>query len=720
MKLKKVVIMFICLLVFGVFNSTVYATPKKASPQIKSIGNLVITITQTDSFVLPTALKAKMSNGSNKSVSVIWDKKVDYNQVGVQRFSGNVKGYKNKVLLTLNIKDEANFEKIKKMSLYTFELKDENGDFYNVYVYEVNSKKKIATFKNGAVWAGASEGEVLYTGNMKIAYSKAGSKDVKVFHSYPRHEDGTEPKTINTSRKLIKKIETKYAGERDLLLIAEVLCSNASGINIYYINNGDLKQMQGDLSTCNAYELFFRQVDANIFERSAYDNTEGFFYVMKNKFDFNTGAIKNISEDKMTIKEYEEYIKNADKDTNIDKGNDSGEINFPDKNLEKVIRSEIKKNSGKILKSDVDKITSLNAFENNITNLEGIENLTNLTKLDLELNEISNIEPLGGLINLTDLILDRNQIGNIDSLKGLINLTSLSLNGNNITNMEPLSGLTKLTALGLGSNKIRNIEFLKRLPNLTDLNLYDCKISNIEALRELTNLTKLSLSGNQIQDYSPVSSYYNNLKYKDFTLSNKITPIIKVSTVTLNKTTGNLVVGSTDNLIATVSPSNATNKDVIWTSSNTEVATVDNTGKVTAVSAGTANITVTTVDGGKTSDCTILNEQNYFSTLVGVPKPTGLDYERNTYSRDLTKSYYNYNNEIFDINAYTKLLNSYGWINSSITNYDESVNSSSTYYGGKPVSVFYFTKGEKWLNVELLRTEYGYELMRISGQLPLN
>gem|GEM_PF-1036831 len=81
--------------------------------------------------------------------------------------------------------------------------------------------------------------------------------------------------------------------------------------------------------------------------------------------------------------------------------------------------------------------------------------------------------------------------------------------------------------------------------------------------------------------------------------------VVTVTSVALNKTTDALTVGSTDTLTAIVAPINATNKAVTWASSNTNVATVDNTGKVTAVSAGTATITATTADGSKTASCTI-------------------------------------------------------------------------------------------------------------------
>ncbi|MDD5949192.1 MAG: glycoside hydrolase family 9 protein, partial [Lachnospiraceae bacterium] len=79
----------------------------------------------------------------------------------------------------------------------------------------------------------------------------------------------------------------------------------------------------------------------------------------------------------------------------------------------------------------------------------------------------------------------------------------------------------------------------------------------------------------------------------------------KVSSVSLNKKTLSLLKGESDTLSATVTPSTATDKSVTWKSSNESVATVDTTGKVTAVGKGTATITVTTTDGNKTATCTV-------------------------------------------------------------------------------------------------------------------
>jgi formylglycine-generating enzyme required for sulfatase activity len=80
---------------------------------------------------------------------------------------------------------------------------------------------------------------------------------------------------------------------------------------------------------------------------------------------------------------------------------------------------------------------------------------------------------------------------------------------------------------------------------------------------------------------------------------------VAVTGVTLNKNTMSLVTGSSETLTATVAPADATNKAVVWLSGNTAVATVNN-GTVTAVYPGTAKITVITVDGSKTAECTVM------------------------------------------------------------------------------------------------------------------
>lgn len=86
-----------------------------------------------------------------------------------------------------------------------------------------------------------------------------------------------------------------------------------------------------------------------------------------------------------------------------------------------------------------------------------------------------------------------------------------------------------------------------------------------------------------------------------------------VTGVSLDKATLSLETGKTATLKATVAPTDATNKAVKWASDNAGVATVDNAGKVIAVKAGTANVTATSDDGGKTAEAKV--------TVTAKPDP---------------------------------------------------------------------------------------------------
>ena len=81
----------------------------------------------------------------------------------------------------------------------------------------------------------------------------------------------------------------------------------------------------------------------------------------------------------------------------------------------------------------------------------------------------------------------------------------------------------------------------------------------------------------------------------------KVTVTTNVEQIVLNKTEGVLTVGNSVTVTATVTPDNATNTTVNWTSSDEKVATVDSNGKVTAVAAGNATIKATSESDGDVS-----------------------------------------------------------------------------------------------------------------------
>ena len=134
-----------------------------------------------------------------------------------------------------------------------------------------------------------------------------------------------------------------------------------------------------------------------------------------------------------------------------------------------------------------------------------------------------------------------------------------------------------------------------------------------------------------------------------------VTPKKSVSSVTLKKTSLTMQVGKTQTLSVTVKPTNADIRNVIWTSSNTKVATVDSKGKVKAIGKGTATITATAADGsGKNAACkvtvlkkivtgvTIKSKANTVKvkqtlTLTATVKPTNADIVDVTWKSSNTK-----------------------------------------------------------------------------------
>ena len=90
-----------------------------------------------------------------------------------------------------------------------------------------------------------------------------------------------------------------------------------------------------------------------------------------------------------------------------------------------------------------------------------------------------------------------------------------------------------------------------------------------------------------------------------YTAKCKITVGIPVTSVKINTTARTMTAGSTFQMAAWPQPTNATDRSVTWSSSNTGVAKVCSTGLVTAVKKGTATITVKTKDGGYTRTCKI-------------------------------------------------------------------------------------------------------------------
>lgn len=218
------------------------------------------------------------------------------------------------------------------------------------------------------------------------------------------------------------------------------------------------------------------------------------------------------------------------------------------------------------------------------------------------------------------------------------NLQKVAVETNNITpgyHIIRLANPVKLT----GNKFVVAIKYINSESNASiplEANWLDSGLSNVS---NVTDTAKANL-GESFISLDEGANWYeiNNLKASDEVTYKNTNTCIKAYTtnsdevlttavtgVTLNKTTATIKKGETESLIASVQPSDATNKNVMWTTSNDKVATVNN-GVITGIAKGTATITVTTQEGNYKATCQVtVLEQEEVPTMVKV---TGINLNK--------------------------------------------------------------------------------------------
>lgn len=193
---------------------------------------------------------------------------------------------------------------------------------------------------------------------------------------------------------------------------------------------------------------------------------------------------------------------------------------------------------------------------------------------------------------------------------------------------ELKSGLDGITVPTKTSDLANDSGFITAIPDEyiteTELNAKGYLTSH----QDISNLQNKTDNG-LVTTNKTVIGAINELKGIIDTLQNRITALenqqsttTRVTGVSLNNSSLTLNAGDTNTLIATVLPTDATNKSVTWSTNNNTVASVKN-GTVTAHTKGQATITVTTSDGGYTASCSVtVNEVTTTVNVQGVTLST--------------------------------------------------------------------------------------------------
>ncbi len=176
----------------------------------------------------------------------------------------------------------------------------------------------------------------------------------------------------------------------------------------------------------------------------------------------------------------------------------------PDANLRVVIAEALGKPSGASIETeDLARLTRLDADEQGISDLRGLEYATRLERIELRRNEISDLSPIAELTRLNNIKLRGNQITDVSPLAGLINVDWLGLEENQITDVSPLKGLIKLNGIGISGNPISDVSPLASLISLERIDAWQTPISDFSALAKLPRLRWIELGNDRVISQIP-------------------------------------------------------------------------------------------------------------------------------------------------------------------------------------------------------------------------
>lgn len=169
--------------------------------------------------------------------------------------------------------------------------------------------------------------------------------------------------------------------------------------------------------------------------------------------------------------------------------------NFPDPNLAQVVADELTNGDVNIVLNQtmVDSFVQLNAGSRDISDITGIEILTNLEYLDLGYNQITTLpDNIGNLSNLNHLDLSSNQLTTLpESIGNLSNLNHLMLANNKLTKLpDNLGNLSALSSLFVFENQLTALpESIGNLSNLIELNVSSNQLTSFpNSISQLSNL----------------------------------------------------------------------------------------------------------------------------------------------------------------------------------------------------------------------------------------
>ena len=531
-----------------------------------------------------------------------------------------------------------NSAKVKNMYLYDAVRITGKGDIRNMTVYESGVKSSIKpddlTTKNGAskpTYTENSSGDITWGGGSSKYDDLTASRDGKTYRGGKYDDVKVTGYDVTLDDMTIYGDLTIDDDVREGDVSLEDLTIKG---NVYIEGGGE-----------NSVTFEDCEIDGNIYVRKSYK-----YDPVAVEFDNYTASH---IDGKVVISENGAIIKESESGALIDnievKTADKVVIGTDVKNLDVMTKtSNLTINSG----SDITKLTvSTNAKDSTFTINGKVKEL--YTNVDITVNGSVTVEKTSGSgtvngISVTGVKLDKSsvslKVGETTNLKATVSPStatnkSVTWESSN-TAVATVDQSGKVTAVGVGdatitvtaegnhtatcavtvTNNEQNIpvsgvsivgnpevnegEETQLRATVTPSNATNKKVTWASSNTEVATVDSDGLVTGVKEGTTTITvTTEDNGKTASCTVTVKSTRT-EVDGVSISGNT-NIKENEKTQLKATVTPSSATNKNVTWASSNTEVATVDSDGLVTGVKEGTTTITVTTEDNGKTASCTV-------------------------------------------------------------------------------------------------------------------
>lgn len=263
------------------------------------------------------------------------------------------------------------------------------------------------------------------------------------------------------------------------------------------------------------------------------------------------------------------------------------------------------------------------AFKNNqLTSVIIPDSVTSIGNSAFRFNKLTSVTIPESVISIGDNAFEFNSLESIDIPNSVTSIGDSAFSTNKLTSVTIPNSITSIGNYVFWQNQ------------LTSVTIPDSVTSIGERAFRYNRLTSITVP-NSVTFIGADAFYRNQLNPKDFIIYGEPGSCaeyyandyghtfisLNVTSVSLNITELQMAKGTTRQLIATVLPENATNKNISWLSSNPSVARVNEEGVVTAVSQGEATIVVTTEDGNHTASCKVIVEKPILlEELVGGGK----------------------------------------------------------------------------------------------------